>query len=228
MTKPKDFHFPETATLNEVFLHERLLYVPQKGLLQKPSYIDFSKSDFFNNKGPLQIEYCSGNGAWIYERAKINPNINFIAVEKRLDRCRKIWSKLHNAKLSNLIVAWAECLCLTRLFIKDESVATIFINFPDPWPKRRHVRFRLIQEPFISEMARILQPNCHLIITTDDADYSEFIIKNMAQSKKFTNCHPERGYSEPPIGWGSSYFEELFRSKGMPIRFHEFCRAFPL
>lgn len=155
------------------------------------------------------IEYCSGNGQWIGEKAKQNPHLNWIAVEKRFDRARQIWLKMHRENLTNLFVVCAEALIFTKYYAPEE-VEQVFVNFPDPWPKRYHAKNRLVQFPFIQEMGRIAKK---AMCVTDDEKYAQLM------SKEFKKC--SHWTPAPPAceDYGASFFGDLWKEKGRTIQY---------
>jgi tRNA (guanine-N7-)-methyltransferase len=221
--KAEDLKIPFTYEERRPIIMNRLWYVPERVALDDFRFPGWNSPDLFGNALPIHIEYCSGNGAWIIEKALQQPEVNFVAVELRFDRARKIWVKLHNMGIKNLIFAWAEGYLLTKTFIPDNSVELISINFPDPWPKRRHARHRLIQKPFLEEMARILRQNATLTFVTDDPDYSEQTTCEFQSVPSFKNAF-QTPFIEPDFNYGSSFFDELWRSKGKTIRLHRFIK----
>lgn len=220
--KPTDLQYPFVDQEKKVLLQDSILFVPDK--LKEYSYPPFSS--LFEKDQPIHIEYCSGNGAWIVENARQQPNINWIAIEIRYDRARKIWSKIKNHSLKNLVVIWGEGAKVTNEFLPSDVIQEVFINFPDPWPKRRHWNKRIIQQPFLAAIHRILTPAGKFTFVTDDPTYSQILLDEMEQFQKFKNVHPE-GFIDVKEGYGSSYFEELWRAKGRKIRYHEFLKANP-
>lgn len=218
--KPEDFNYPFKEKEKQVLLQDGVLFVPDK--LREYRYPSFSS--LFDAEQPIHVEYCSGNGAWIAEKAQENPGINWIAVEIKYERVRKIWSKIKNFGLKNLVVIWGEGAKITEEFLLSGSIGEVFINFPDPWPKRRHWKNRIIQQTFLEAVHRILADGGKFTFVTDDHDYSEVILDEMRNLHKFENLHSERGFIEEKEGYGSSFFEELWRSKGKQIRYHEFIK----
>jgi tRNA (guanine-N7-)-methyltransferase len=178
----------------------------------------------FSSPGPIHIEYCSGNGSWIAEKAAQHPEMNWLAVEKRFDRTRKIWSKIKNNILHNLVVAFAEGLALSTNYLPAASVASIYVNFPDPWPKQRHAKHRLISNLFFQEAARLLQPQGKLIFVTDDQPYSALFLQIAETQTALTQTLPPPGYICPPEDYGTSFFDSLFRNQGKPIYYHELIK----
>jgi tRNA (guanine-N7-)-methyltransferase len=212
-----------SSTMPELL--EGLWYIPPFTNSKEAHFPPFSDPAFFGNDNPLHIEYCSGNGTWIAERAQNYPHINFLACERRLDRARKIYAKISRRPLKNLILAWAEAHALTQQFLPDACTEEIFINFPDPWPKRKDAPKRLIRRPFIDEMGRILKKGGTLHICTDDIPYSESIIDKVLDSGLFKSLVPKPYFSPPPANWGTSFFDELFSKLNKSIRYHAFSRV---
>lgn len=176
----------------------------------------------FGNSNPIHIEFCSGNGAWIADKAIQNPHINWIALEKKYSRVKKIWAKIKNHNLSNLIVIAGEALFSLKTYLPDGFASEAYINFPDPWPKRRHAGNRLVQENFIGQVDRILKENCSFYLVTDDPNYSLQFIKEMGQYEGFCNQYEEGFSLEIPDYGRASYFEGLWREKGKTIRYHHY------
>lgn len=222
--KPDDLKLPFKWSERTVVIHDRVFFVPQRLKTYKNyTFPGWTSTDFFGNDRPIKIEYCSGNGAWITAQALAHPQFNWIAVEMKWPRVKKIWSKTKNHSLSNLIVVCGEALHTTSLYLPDASVTEVFVNFPDPWPKKRHWKHRLINDQFLQEMMRILTLNGSMTFVTDDVDYSDVMVKEMHLMKNvFLSSFPPPFFATELSGYGSSYFEDLWRSKGRQIRYHRF------
>lgn len=224
--KPEDLKPPFPRDDRRVVMHDRVWYVPERTLsVSDFAFPGWDHSDFFGNTQPVIVEYCSGNGAWIAAKAQGNPHLNWVAVEKKFERVRKIWSKIKNGQLNNLIVLCGEAHQATRRFIPDNTVSEIYINFPDPWPKTRHFKHRLIQDPFAQEMWRILKQNCGITFVTDDPPYSEWFIQVMGSHSGFKSHYSAPFYTTDVADYGTSYFDELWRGKGRQIRHHRFQKT---
>lgn len=223
--KPTDIEIPFEWDDRKIVIHDRVWYIP--GLQKTPQ--DFSFPGWkdplvFGNKNPVVIEYCSGNGAWILDRAKRFPHLNWVAVEMKFQRVRKIWSKVKNNELPNLFTICGEALRATKDFFPTGSIESIYINFPDPWPKNRHAKNRLIRPEFLAEMQRILQPGGAITFVTDDPGYSDWTINAFAKDKGFRSTYPSPFYATEWPDYGTSYFEELWRQQGKNIRYHQFIK----
>lgn len=223
--KPKNLKSPLTWEKRRPLIHDRVLFVPQYyDLHHEWTFPGWESPEVFGRAAPIEIEYCSGNGDWIVEKARAHPARHWVAVEKQFDRVRKIWSKMHNFALTNLFIVCGEALTFTRFYVPDQSFAFIYINFPDPWPKARHAPNRLIQEPFITEMARVSVEDASATIVTDDPTYAFQINKTMLANPfwdpRFSPPHYVTEWEE----YGTSYFDTLWREKGLPIHYMQYLK----
>ena len=217
--KPKDFKYPFSWEERKPALSDGVLFVPK--------FFDRHKEwkfNFFTDDKPVFIEYCSGNGAWIIEKAIAHPEINWIAVEMRFDRVRKIWSKGKNNGLTNLLVVAGEALTFTRNYVAPQSIAGIYVNFPDPWPKDRHAKHRLISPAFAEELARIILPGGTATYATDDPPYSETMVQTMKDHPAWIPAYATPHYITEWPSYGDSYFNNLWVEKGRTIRYIQFAK----
>lgn len=221
--KPSDLKAPFPWDNRSVLIEDKIFYVPERcGNDSTFVFPGWEHPSLFGNNHPIQIEYCSGNGAWITDKAFENPNINWIAVEKKFVRARKIWSKMKNRQLNNLVVICGEAYKATQMYFPSGSFEAAYINFPDPWPKKRHAKNRLIRPSFVAEIWRVLQNDSTFTLVTDDPDYSMRMIEEMGCYPGFESTFPEPYYIMEMSGYGTSYFEQLWRDQGKTIRFHRF------
>lgn len=223
MMKPENLKSPFTWDKRHILVHDQVWYVPdQYEDFTSFSFPGWGNSLFFDQERPICLEYCSGNGAWIAAKAKEQSQYNWVAVERKFDRVRKIWSKIKNFQLLNLLAVCGEGYRITHHYIPNASVHSVFINFPDPWPKRRHAKYRIVQVSFIEEVRRILQPGGILTMVTDDVPYSQMMIDVLHQFPSFESLFPYPFYVTDYPSYGTSYFEDLWRQKGKQIHYHVF------
>lgn len=207
MKTAKDLKIPFTWEERYPILLDRFLYLPGH-------YDHVEKTfPFFEEAKPIIIEYCSGNGQWIGERARQNPQFNWIAVEKRFERARQIWLLMHREKLDNLCIICGEALTFTRYYAP--IAAEVYVNFPDPWPKLRHAKHRLIRKEFVQELIRIVQPGGQAICVTDDPTYAAQMVKEFSKSPDWNFLF---NVNEWPA-YGRSYFNDLWLQKGRIIHY---------
>lgn len=224
--KPKDLKRPFSWEEREVLVRDRVWFVPS--YYDQYNLFDFPGWDhptLFGNKNPVCVEYCSGNGAWITEKAVSNSNCNWVAVEKQFKRARKIWSKVKNLQLDNLLVVCGEGHTVTSHYFPELSIKNIYINFPDPWPKDRHAKHRIIKKPFVEELKRILKADGTLTVVTDDPDYSIEMVDVFKQQEGIESLHPDPFYITNLEGYGSSFFDQLWREKGKTIHYHQYQKG---
>lgn len=219
--KQKDFIIPFTWEERRCQLFDKIVFIPE--------YFDrhdlWTFPDLFEREAPVYVEYCSGNGSWVLQKAQEEPHVNWIAVERKFERVRKIWTKRQNLGIQNLVIVFGEALKFSRFYLPASTVDQIYINFPDPWPKKKHAKNRLIQDPFVLQMQRIAKRGAKAIIVTDDPVYSEQISSEMRNEERWTSLFPEPYYSNDWDGYGTSYFDALWREQGRTIRYHCFTNA---
>lgn len=207
MKTAKDLRIPFSWEERRPILLDRFLYLPQK-------YDHTSLTvPFFEKELPIFIEYCSGNGQWIGDRARQNPQFNWIAVEKRFERARKIWLRIHREHLPNLFVVCGEAREFTRFYAPQ--AAEIYVNFPDPWPKLRHAKHRLVTHLFLNELLAIVAVNGKVTCVTDDANYAAQMIQEF---EKCPDWHLAfQGQQWPD--YGRSFFNDLWIQKNRLINY---------
>ena len=221
MLNQKQFVYPYKFEERAPCIYDRVIFVPSYYFKHHEYEMpQFSSPELFGNDRPINIEFCSGNGEWIVKKAQENPEINWVACEIKFKRVRKIWVKIKQLNLPNLVVAFGDANDFIKFYLKDQSVDAIFINFPDPWPKDKHAKNRLIKSPFTEEMNRILKRECFATVVTDHVDYSLQVIDEM--HKHFKSSFEAPFFINKTLDYGSSYFYRLFESRGKEIRLMQF------
>jgi len=128
---------------------------------------------FFPKAQPLDVELGSGDGSFLVEYAALHPERNFIGIERLLGRLRKLDRKGRRAGLINLRGLRIESSYFLQYLLPAHSAAALHVYFPDPWPKRKHRRHRLINESFPTLARSSLEPGGTVFLRTDDSDYFE-------------------------------------------------------
>lgn len=166
----------------------------------------------------IAVEFCSGNGHWVVAQAKAYPNYQWVAVEKRLSRVKKILRKAELAGLDNLLVVCSEAKWFTQHYLKENQVARIFVNFPDPWPKDKHSHHRLFEPQFVQELTRVCSNGAQLNLVTDHAEYLEQALYCMKAHPLWSPILAYPHWLNFELEqWGYSYFGELWTSKGCQL-----------
>lgn len=131
--------------------------------------IDVNKQ--FLRPQPLHVELGAGDGSFIVKFAAQHPELNLLGVERLLGRLRKIDRKGQRAGLGNLRGLRIEASYFLEYLLPKKSVAALHVYFPDPWPKRKHHKNRLINEHFPELAKAVLVAGGEVFLRTDDADY---------------------------------------------------------
>jgi tRNA (guanine-N7-)-methyltransferase len=128
-------------------------------------------ADLFPAAQPLEVELGCGDGSFLAEYARLHPAHNFIGIERLMGRIRKLDRKGRRAGLTNLRGLRIESAYFIEYLLPPGSAAALHVYFPDPWPKRRHRRYRLINERFPLLARQALAPGGMVYLRTDDEDY---------------------------------------------------------
>jgi len=169
----------------------------------------------------LTVDLGFGRGELLLELAGAEPQAAFLGVEYSYKRVLKLARRLARTPLRNLrlVCATAEAIVEDRL--PDGFVHAFWINFPDPWPKKRHHRRRLIQQPFVRQLARRLEPGGTLHVATDHEGYAEAIAEVLAGEPLLENLYaPAAWRAEPPARCATAY-ELEWQAQGRDCRY--FC-----
>ncbi|MCI0382342.1 MAG: tRNA (guanosine(46)-N7)-methyltransferase TrmB [Chlamydiae bacterium] len=217
--KPKDLKYPFPWEDRKPLLLNQIFFIPDHYALHGEQKIDLPS---FNQNTKIMIEYCSGNGSWVTQKALENPESSWIAVERQFERVQKIYAKVHNLGLKNLLVVCGEAKIFTHFYLSGDLIDEAYINFPDPWPKSKHAKHRLMQLEFIEELSRIIKPKGMLMVVTDDANYVEEILEKMGKNENWACRYEYPHFRTSQENYGSSYFDTLWRSKGKTIHYLKF------
>jgi tRNA (guanine-N7-)-methyltransferase len=168
-------------------------------------------STAFAQPQPLEVELGSGDGSFLLEYARLHPDRNFIGVERLLGRLKKLDRKGRRAGLINLMGLRIESAYFLQYLLPAHSATAIHVYFPDPWPKRKHRRYRLINEEFPALAEHALASRGQVYLRTDDRDYFEQMESVFANAKTF-----ERVETPAELAGVLSDFEKDFHAKGIP------------
>ncbi len=213
--RPKDlkapFDFKEKERIP--LIQEGVFYIPSYAQ-DGQTFVFPSLKTLFKNSYPIYIECCSGNGEWAIEKAQTYPQINWITIEMRFNRVRKIYSKRFNLQIKNLFIVCGRAEIFIKKYLLSNCIDAFYVNFPDPWPKRKHEKYRLIQKPFIQELSRVMKPRKIFHLVSDAFQYIKQIEKEMGEIQNFKKWDIEKPFGNH---YGNSYFERLWLSKKRKI-----------
>ena len=166
----------------------------------------------FGRSAPVETDLGCGDGSFLAALARQNPDRSFLGIERLVGRVRSTCRKAARENLSNLRVLRMEIAYAVRYLIPAESVAMFHLLFPDPWPKTRHHRRRIVTAEFLESIRNALVPEGILQIATDQADYFEQIARLCAVVPGLAAVDPALNPTHPV-----STFGERFRQAGARI-----------
>lgn len=144
--------------------------------LDNPSNYKGKWQEVFKNDNPIQIEIGMGKGKFIIEKALKYPDINFIGIEK-YDSILALALKKVPDNIKNLKMIRLDALNIDNVF--DKEIETIYLNFSDPWPKKRHEKRRLTSPNFLACYENIFKGTNHIIMKTDNPNLFSYSIKTL-------------------------------------------------
>ena len=185
-------------------------------VVQEPTLLKGKWHELFNNDNPIYIEIGSGKGRFITETAKVNPNINYVAIELQISVVAVATKKLRTDPVQNVRFICGDVKYLEDYFNNDE-IKRIYINFCDPWPKKRWEKRRLTARNFLGIYKGLLGEVGEIHFKTDNHDLFEFSLNEFADSDwKLRNISLDL-HNSAFEGNIMTEYEEKFSSKGMPI-----------
>lgn len=138
----------------------------------------------FEGMCEVWLEIGFGGGEHLIRQASLRPDVGFLAAEPFLDGVAKALTGVEEQGLANIRMRRGDARLLVGQLV-DHSVDRVFILFPDPWPKTRHRKRRLVQPDFVAELVRILRPGGRLRFVTDWADYAERALGDIISDGRF-------------------------------------------
>ena len=143
-------------------------------------------SQLFPQPQPLEVELGCGDASFLVEYARLNPEKNFIGVERLLGRLQKLDKKSRRLGLANVRGIRIESAYLLEFLLPRNCAQALHIYFPDPWPKKKHRRHRLINERFPTLARQVLAPGGTVFLRTDDTDYFQQMNEVFDAAKEFS------------------------------------------
>jgi tRNA (guanine-N7-)-methyltransferase len=174
----------------------------------------------FGRNAPLQVDLSCGDGSFICALAERMPEKNFLGIERLLGGIRSAARKV--AAVGNVRLLRMESSYAVRYLLPAGSVEIFYLLFPDPWPKRRHWRRRIVTGDFLRAISQGLAENGRLLIATDHFDYFEKI-------KEIARANPDFAIGDPAsTDLPLTKFEQQFRAQGAVIYWLELRKVSPV
>jgi tRNA (guanine-N7-)-methyltransferase len=197
-------------------------------LPRPPMHGEFVPADYFRVMDcaeicrpgrPLEVDLGCGDGSFLMEMAAHHPERDFLGVERLLGRVRKVCRKITRRKLDNARVLRLESRYVIEWLLPEASVSRLHLLCPDPWPKVRHHRRRLVQVDFLTAVWRALEPGGEFLFMTDHEDYFFWAEEKVAAFGKFERLE----WDEETFFYPKTDFQELWESEGKSM-FRLRCR----
>ena len=161
---------------------------------------------------PLEVEVGCGKGRFLTGRAAANPDCEFLGIERMLGRVRTFDNKTRRLGIANAHVVRLEALYTFWYLLPAHHARTVYVFFPDPWPKRKHHSHRLFGPLFLSALWKRLEIGGRLEFATDHEEYFHVVEDCFAADARFARVAPR---ARGPEEW--TEFETMFRNQGLPI-----------
>jgi len=183
--------------------------------------------ELFGRHAPVVVEIGFGNGETLVQQAVENPDHDYIGIEVHTPGVGHCLIAARKARVTNLKVIEHDAIAVLETQIPALAVRRINLYFPDPWPKKRHHKRRIIQASFLELCASRLTANGTLHIATDWANYAEHIDEVFAQSDLFFIAERSEHSGDKPLDRPMTKFERRGLRKGHRIWDWKFERAHP-
>lgn len=175
-----------------------------------------SWAELFGNPNPVELEIGMGKGTFLLEQIRARPDVNFFGIEYARWFWRYASDRIRRSGCTNARTSRAEAAYFFQEFVPNESLAVLHIYFPDPWPKKRHNKRRLIQLPFMQQIIRSLIPGGRLQVVTDHQNYFEQIERVVGESALRGVEYSRPGSANEGEFVGTN-FERKYRREGRPF-----------
>ena len=149
-------------------------------LVKEPTKYKGNWNELFGNNNDIEIEIGTGKGKFIISKAIDNPNTNYIGIEKYDSPLVSAVKKLENLEIKNLKLICFDALFIEKLF--DKEISKIYLNFSDPWLKKRHAKRRLSSTEFLKKYDNIFKSEKIIEMKTDNDDLYEYSIESFTNN----------------------------------------------
>lgn len=188
---------------------------PEYGIDYAAQRLDLEK--LFGRAGPVTLEIGFGNGDTLVELASAEPQRNFIGIEVHEPGIGHCLLRIHDGELNNLRIINHDAIEVLTRQVPPGSLSRINLYFPDPWPKKRHHKRRIVQLPFLDLCKTVLTPGGALHVATDWQDYAEHIDATLAEATFFECAERREHDGNDPIERPVTKFERRGMRRGHRI-----------
>ena len=176
--------------------------------------IDFAK--MFGNANPVTVEIGFGMGEATAAIAGENPDKNYLGIEVHKPGIGRLLWEIEQRSLCNIRIVEYDAAAVFEKMIPPDSLEGIHLFFPDPWPKKRHHKRRLVKRPFTGILAEKLKPGGYLYMATDWEDYAEWALAELSATKGLSNSCG--GFASPQAWRPRTAFEKKGLAKNHQVK----------
>lgn len=181
-------------------------------------------ASLFGNDNPLWFELGFGGGEHLAEQALRNPHINFIGCEPYINGISSLLVAIDEHKLSNVRVYGGDARDILDN-LPDGSIGRMFILFPDPWPKARHHKRRIVNQTTLSILHQKLKEGALLRVATDHVDYCTWILEHFLLFNKFLwQASRPADWHDAPADWVPTRYQAKAEQEGRKAVFLDFIK----
>ncbi len=182
------------------------IYWPMMGLKVENGLLNYTQT--FPQQAPVVFEIGFGMGDSLIELAKTNSTKNYIGVEVHPPGVGKLLQVAADEKLSNLKIYAEDAVDVLNQCLPDESLSAVLLFFPDPWPKKKHHKRRIVQPEFVQLVKRKLAVGGVFHMATDWQPYAEHMLEVMDIAEGYENCAGASNYMPRPESRPVTKFEK--------------------
>ena len=197
-------------------------------VLEDPFFLDVNErpnwQDEFRNSQSIKLEVGFGMGDFLVEMAVRDPNSNFVGIDFSRNGIQKLLIRINNLHLNNIRVVYGDVRKKIPLLFHDGELDTVYINFPDPWPRKRHFKRRLVKPELVKLISRKLAPDGHIYIATDSEPYASEMLEYFNSEPLLQNKSPESGIIINRDHLPKTKYEKSFIYAGDKIHYLEYSR----
>lgn len=184
---------------------------PMAGEMVPEHYFrELASREIRRDERPLEVDLGCGDGSFLMEMAAHYPERDFLGVERLLGRVRKVCRKATRRGLANARVLRLDSRYVVEWLLPEAQVSRLHLLCPDPWPKVRHHRRRLVQADFLEAVRRVLVPGGEFLFMTDHQEYFEWVEEKVAEFGKFERLE----WTEETFFYPKTDFQQLWESEG--------------
>ena len=199
-----------------------------KLVVEDPCFLDINEhpdwQSHFGNSQPIKLEIGFGMGDFLIEMAVREPQSNFVGIDFSQDGVRKVLVRINDLKLKNIRVVYGDVREKIPLLFSDGELDTVYINFPDPWPRKRHFKRRLVKPRLVNLIAQKLAPNGRIHLATDSESYALEILDYFNAESALQNASHESNFLEDRGHLPKTKYEKSFIYAGDKIYYLEYFR----